>query len=497
NYQMLFNEMLDGVALHEIILNDEGRPVNYRFLAVNPAFERLTGLSAQSIIGRTVLDVMPGTEPFWIETYGEVALTGKPAQFENYSGELGRHFHVSAFRPIKNQFACIFEDISERKEIEERLRQSQKMESIGYLAGGIAHDFNNLLSPIIGMSELLMEDLPKEGSLHEFASDILSAGQRGRDLVNQIMAFSRLSEPKKESVPLGEVIQEVLRLCRSTIPMDIEIIQQIEASGCRVMGDRTHLHQVAMNLVTNAYHAVEENGGSITVTLNKIVGSDDHPQEQRFAGDYILFDVSDTGNGIAPQFIGKVFDPYFTTREHGKGTGLGLAVVYGIVKELKGEIRVSSEMGKGSSFTVCLPALKDDPSTGKSEPRPNLPRGTERILLVDDERSIIRVESQMLERLGYSVVACSSGTEALVAFRADPSMFDLVLTDMAMPNMTGEQLASEIRTLKVDVPVIICTGYSEKINQERASSLGIELLMKPLELAVLAQKVRDLLDTRQ
>ena len=620
NYQTLFREMIDGFALHEIIFDKDGQPENYKFLAVNPAFEKMTGMKADQIVGRNVLDVIPDLEPRWIETYGNVALSGKPAFFESYAAALGKDFQVTAFRPLPNQFACVFVDITERKKAEKdlkdaherflsvldgidatvyvadmetneilfmnktmknafgrdmtgelchevfrgqkapcphctndqlldkngdstdvivwqdrnpingrlylnhdraikwtdgrmvrlqvatditemknmeiRLQQAQKMESIGSLAGGIAHDFNNILFPIVGMSEMLLEDLPQGSPEHENAVEIFNAGRRGSDLVKQILTFSRQSELKKIPVRIQQVMKEVMKLSRSTIPSNITITQDIQSDCSMVQADPTQVHQIAMNLITNAYHAIEPKNGEITVRLKEVeIGFGQPFERDLLPGKYVLLSVSDTGIGIEPAILHKIFEPYFTTKEQGKGTGLGLAVVYGIVKEHLGDITVNSELGKGTTFNVYLPIMAKAEWSPSVEKNADSPVGHEQILLVDDEDPIAKLEKQMLERLGYKVVMRLNSLEALEAFKAQPNSFDLVISDMTMPYMTGDRLARELTAIRPDIPIIICTGFSERLNQEKAIAIVVKgFLMKPIVKAEMAKMVRNVLD---
>ena len=388
------------------------------------------------------------------------------------------------------------EDITERKVLEERLRQAQKMESIGNLAGGIAHDFNNLLSPIIGLSEMLIEDLP-EGSLeYENAKEIMNAGMRGAALVKQILAFSRQSEHSMMPLRIGQVLDDVFKLSRSTIPSNIPIVQNLQPDCGPVMGDPTQIHQVAMNLVTNAYHAVEKTGGMIAVGLKQAeIGPDELADPSCEPGDYAVLSVSDTGCGIDPSIMDKIFDPYFTTKKMGKGTGLGLAVVYGIVKEHRGDIKVRSIQGKGTTFDICLPLLKRSAEPAAPGGADALQGGRERILLIDDDTAIAKMGKKILERYGYRVTARFGSLEGLETFRSAPEAYDLVVTDMAMPNMTGEQLAREILSVREDIPVVICTGFSERMDKQKAKAIGVKaLLMKPVPKSELVQTVRNVLD---
>jgi PAS domain S-box-containing protein len=389
------------------------------------------------------------------------------------------------------------EDITDRKALQTQLQKLQKMESIGNLAGGIAHDFNNLLFPIIGLSEMLLEDLPQNSPDHENVQEILKAGKRGSELVKQILAFSRQSEHKKIPVRIQQILKEVYKLCRSTIPSDIEISIDIQPDCGLVMADSTQLHQVAMNLITNAYHALNQPEGKIAIQLkgtrleaNDLIGSPLQP------GSYAMLKISDSGSGIDPAIMDKIFEPYFTTKERGKGTGLGLAVVYGIAREHGGDVQVSGELEKGTTFTVFIPLLTEQPAKIDSAEIPDiLQRGNERVLVVDDEGPIAKLEKQMLERLGYQVKIRISSLDALEAFRDAPDAFDIVITDMAMPNMTGDQLARELIAIRPDIPIIICTGFSERTNPEKAAAIGVKgFLMKPIVKSMMADMVRKVLD---
>ncbi len=388
------------------------------------------------------------------------------------------------------------EDMTETLKLEEQLRKAQRMESIGNLAGGIAHDFNNILFPIIGMSEMLMEDLPSGSGERENAEEIFKAGKRGSDLVSQILAFSRQSEHKMMPTRIQNVLEEVITLSRSTIPAYIEIKQDIQQDCGMVLADPSQIHQVGMNIITNAYHAVESNGGQISIALKQtLLEAPESIQMNVSPGTYAVLSISDTGHGMPEERIAKIFDPYFTTKEQGKGTGLGLAVVYGIVKAHGGSIKVSSEVGKGTTFDVYLPLMKKSSGT-ESTPEAEVCRGgNERILMVDDEVSVVKLEKQMLERLGYRVTSYMNSADALDAFKDTPSLFDLVVTDMSMPGIPGDELAGGIRSIRSDVPIIICTGFSERIHEDNLKRMGIDgILMKPILKSELAITVRKVLD---
>jgi PAS domain S-box-containing protein len=389
-----------------------------------------------------------------------------------------------------------YHDITKRKLLEEQLRQTQKMESIGNLAGGIAHDFNNLLFPILGMSEMLLEDLPKDSLEHENAQEIFNAGKRAGDLVKQILAFSKQSEHKMTPVRIQNILKEVLKLSHSIIPSNIEIQENIDWNCGLIMADATQIHQVAMNLITNAFHAIKDKNGIIDVKLKKIeLENGEIPDSLLPPDQYIQLSVADNGAGMAKSIQNKIFDPYFTTKEVGKGTGLGLAVVHGIVKEHNGDIKVYSEEGKGSTFHVYLPLMKINATPVLDSQSLKLPTGTERILLVDDEISVAKLEGQMLSRLGYQVTKQTNSSEAFSEFKTNPENFDLVISDMTMPNMTGDQLAKKILSIKPDMPIIICTGFSERVNKEQAEVIGVKgFLMKPVGKYDMAQMVRKILD---
>jgi PAS domain S-box-containing protein len=387
------------------------------------------------------------------------------------------------------------QDITERVKLQNQLNQAQKMESIGSLAGGIAHDFNNILFPIVGLSEMMLEDFPSGSLEQQNLNEIFQAGKRGRELVQQILSFSRQSEHQPMPVHIQKILKEVLKLCRATIPADITISRDIQNDCGPVLADPTQIHQIAMNLITNAYHAVEPTGGTISIQLTEMnVASREDLAGDIVPGRYAMLSVSDTGTGIDGAVIDKIFDPYFTTKEKGRGTGLGLATVYGIVKTHGGDIKVISDIGNGATFHVYLPLMEKAQESDPEKEMTQLLTGTEHILLVDDEKSIIHLEKQMLKRLGYQTSGYTSSRVALAAFKTEPSRFDLVITDMNMPNMNGMQLAAEMIAIRQDIPIILCTGFSERINKENAAAMGIKgLLMKPVVMKDLAHKVREVL----
>jgi PAS domain S-box-containing protein len=388
-------------------------------------------------------------------------------------------------------------DVTSREDYDEKLRQVQKMEAIGTLAGGISHDFNNILSAIIGYSELANFQLKKNTSPNDSLNEILKAGYRAKNLVAQILAFSRKTENELKPMYLKPVIKEVLKLIKASLPSTIEIREDLKMDAGVVMADPTQIHQIMMNLCTNAAHAMIEEGGILEVLLYDIIFDENltvsHPEMN--PGKYIVLSVSDTGHGMSPDIVERIFEPYFTTKEKGVGTGLGLAVVHGIVKSYGGAINVQSEPGSGTTFKIYFPAIKTEPAYDHMTQEHEIPCGNEKILFVDDEAVLARLWKNILENLGYSVSMMTDSTEAFRLFYSDPEYFDLIITDMTMPGITGAKLVKSIRNIRPDIPVIICTGYSENINEEKATNMGINaFILKPLVTRELACKIRMVLD---
>jgi len=388
-------------------------------------------------------------------------------------------------------------DITERKQLQTQLQQALKMEAIGKLAGGIAHDFNNVLYSIIGYTELTMDDVPEGSLARKNLKEVFKGAMRAKDMVQQILAFSRKDDTQKKPIKVQSVVKEALKLLRTSIPSTIEIRQSIDADCGPVLADPTQIHQVIMNFATNAYQAMLEKGGVLELTLmEEEIGSDDSDFDLD-PGTYLKLTVSDTGYGMDNVVMGKIFDPYFTTRGPGEGTGMGLAVVHGIVKSHGGNITVYSELGEGTAFSVYLPLIETRPVEPKVISAELAPTGTERILFVDDEEYIVLMTQQILERLGYQVTSRTSSVEALAAFKAKPDEYDLVITDMTMPNMTGVELAPRLREIKSDIPIIICTGFSDMVDEDKAKAIGIrEYVMKPIVIEEIARTIRKVLDER-
>ncbi len=439
--------------------------------------------------------------------FHERVTAGESVEREIVSPKDNRHYRVSG-TPIfhtdgTTSKMAIYQDITDfvravrmKEAAENQLRQSQKMEAIGTLSGGIAHDFNNILFPIIGYAEMTLDALPPDENNRKNIEEILRAANRAKELIKHILTFSRKSAKQMKPLLVQPIIKESLKLLRSTIPTSIEIVQHIHDADA-VVADPTQIHQIMMNLCTNAYHAMQNTNGVLQVA----VAESDIPLEMfetipdAKPGKYVMISVRDTGMGMDQQMIERIFEPYYTTKDKDKGTGLGLAVVHGIVKEHNGFITVDSEVGRGSVFKVFLPALQMEKKEDAQVEDGESPMGSESVLFVDDDEYIANMAEQMLVRLGYKATLRYSSLDALALFRNRPDDFDIVITDMTMPNMTGDQLAGEIKKIRPEIPIILSTGYSESIDSDKARELGFSaFLMKPILKKELAVAVRNALD---
>ncbi len=408
---------------------------------------------------------------------------------------------IEFYALLRNQNETLEKMVEERTQTlakyERQLQQVLKIQAIGTLAGGIAHDFNNILFPIVGYTELTMDEVPEGSVAHNNLAEILKAANRARDLVQQILTFSRQSGQERKPTKVQYIVKEALKLLRASIPASIEIIHEIDEDCRPVMGDATQIHQVIMNLCTNAYQAMQDKGGRLTVSLKEVDISYEETVEKigMQPGKHLRLAVVDEGCGMDASVLDRIFEPYYTTKEQGKGTGLGLSVIHGIVKNHRGDIAVTSSPGKGSTFQVYLPVIEDDIVATEFEPVNGAAKGNERILLIDDEEQIVSMEQQMLENLGYQVTARTDSEEALREFSQQPQNFDLVITDMTMPHMTGDQLAQKLLNIKPGIPVILCTGFNEDITEEKALAMGIQkFVMKPVIKNDLATTIRTVLD---
>jgi len=432
----------------------------------------------------------------------DVALAGKAYVWEHFDAFNDRWYlkHDRLLRWVDGSLAKIqiAIDITEQKRLEDELAQAHKMEAIGTLAGGIAHDFNNILSAIIGFTELAKVELEDGCSASANLAKVLQASHRAAGLVRQILTFSRKGAHKRKALQPYLIVKDSLNLIRASLPTTIEIIENISPESGTIWADPTQIHQIMINLCTNALHAMEEETGTLKVTLaRRELNAEDvsgHPKV--LPGPFIELSVSDTGCGMDQQTQRRIFEPFFTTKETGKGTGLGLSVVLGVVQDYEGMITVDSELGKGTTFHVYLPAIIEDVKTPvEAEEVEPLPIGTERILIVDDEIIIVALYEAVLSSLGYTVTAKTSSEEALSAFKTDPQSFDLLLTDQAMPALSGAKLAEEVLRLRPDLPIILCTGYSSTTSEEKAMEIGIKkYLRKPVDSKNLVRIVRSVLN---
>ena len=388
------------------------------------------------------------------------------------------------------------QDISDQKSLELQLRRAQKMESLGTLAGGIAHDFNNILSSLIGYTQLAIRE-PQNESKQDHLEQVLIACDRAKNLVRQILSFSRRSEQEQKPIDVGTVVRETLSLLRASLPTTIEFRQRITSSSTKILADPTEINQMLMNLCTNAAHAMRESGGLLDVHLANItISPDAQPKDLHLRfGPYVQLTVHDTGHGIDPAIMDRIFDPFFTTKGVGEGTGLGLSVVYGIVNNLDGAITFQSEVGKGTTFSVYLPLIDLVTPQETKKPLQDIPVGTERILFVDDEAHLVKIGEKFFQSFGYNVVAVHDSLEALQLFLDKPDQFDMVITDMTMPHVTGVELAKRFMEVRPEIPIILCTGFDDSINEEKAKAIGIrKFLIKPVSMMDIALNAREILD---
>ena len=386
-------------------------------------------------------------------------------------------------------------DVTEARRTEQQLRQVQKMEALGTLTGGVAHDFNNILAAIIGFTELIEDHVPQGSREAHHLQRVMESALRGRELVRQMLTYSRKTEQEKKPLSLSSIVKETVKLIRATTPTTITIkVDTLRESGV-ILADPTQMQQVVMNLCTNAAHAMLEKGGTLDVQLvDHLVSPSNGDPHGLNPGLYTRLTVRDTGTGMSPDIVDKIFDPFFTTKKLGEGTGLGLSVVYGIVKQSNGHITVESEPGRGSTFTLYFPQIAGELEAAATTDD-MLPTGSERVLFIDDEEALVEMGEDILAELGYDVTSRTSSAEALALFKADPSRFDLVITDQTMPELTGFELAKEVLAIRADMPIIMCTGFSYVVNEDKAKAAGIKAFaMKPLTKREVAQTIRKVLE---
>ncbi|MBI9074154.1 MAG: response regulator [Desulfatibacillum sp.] len=497
--------LLNASADIVFLLDQEGA-----LLALNQTCASSLRLSVDDALGACLWDMpsqyLPTIEREQIQS---VLDSGRSTRF---AGEADSRFYDILVYPIHdqedrvNRVAVFARDVTAQKQadeekirLESQLQQAQKAEAIGTLAGGIAHDFNNILSAIMGYTEMCTMEIPEGSMAHRNLLQVLKASHRAKDLVGQILTFSRQKGQEQRPVKLDLVVKEALKLLRASLPSSVTFRRYIRKDAGKVLADPTSMHQVLMNLCTNASHAMGDTGGVLEVRLENEVfePGDTLPDPEMLPGKYLCLMVADTGRGMDNQTRERIFDPYFTTKEMGEGTGLGLAVVHGIVKSHAGAITVESGVGKGTVFKVYLPETEAGEVADEEHAFP-APRGKEHILFIDDEPDLLQLGRQMLEHLGYQVTTFDNPPEALKAFKQSSHVFDCVIMDQTMPVMTGGVLAQRILEVRPDIPIVLCTGYSEIMTEEKAWALGIKgYMMKPLELFRLSTTVREVLDSSE
>jgi CheY-like chemotaxis protein len=500
-YRALFDGMLNGFAYCEMLWED-GRPHDFIYLAVNRAFGELTGL--KDVVGRRVSEVIPGireANPELLDFYGSVASTGTTGTLETYVGVLGIWFSISAYSPKYGHFVAVFDNVTERKKAEaellvtqQQLAQAQKMEAVGRLAGGVAHDFNNLLTVIQGYGELLAEALAGDPEKRESVGEIVKAAERASALTRQLLAFSRQQVLETHVLDVGAVVADTEKMLKRLIGEDVEIAVVAPPALGRVKADPGQVSQVLLNLALNARDAMPE-GGRLSIELANesldaplAAANDEIPP-----GRYVVLSVTDTGSGMDAETSSHVFEPFFTTKERGKGTGLGLATVYGIVRQSGGYVAVKTAPGAGTTFRIYLPRC-DEPTTSGIRRSVASRRGTETILLVEDEAAVRALTRTVLERRGYSVLVAEGGAAALDVLARDSRPVHVLLTDLLMPGMNGRDLASRVRALRPATRIVFMSGYAADHAPDFAGDPAAVFLSKPFTERDLVAKIREVLD---
>jgi PAS domain S-box-containing protein len=490
-------------ATEGILIFDQERKILY----VNPSFLKASGFAKKDLLGKkTYLLRSDLYDEQFHDEITDVISRGKV-----WKGPYRRQRKDKTYYDVEmtifplldstgnaSEFVIVERDVTDELKLQQRIRQIQKMEALGTLAAGVAHDFNNILLPIIVNTELALRDVSKDSSAQEYLKLSLEAAERGRELVKQIIAFSRPSSQEIKPIKIGPIVEEAIHLLKSTLPSNIKITLRIGDLSGFVLADPNQIHQVLLNLFSNAVHAMRENGGELRVELDNVLLDEQEMEKypELKSEKCLKLMVSDTGNGISEKNIEKIFDPFFTTKSRGEGSGMGLSVVHGIIKSCGGGIETHSEEGIGTTFDIYIPLIKDQ-KMEKSIREKEIPRGSEHILLVDDEEFALKSLESVLKHLGYEVTGKKNAKEALITFNARSDTFDLVITDQIMPELSGLELSQKILEIRPDMLILICTGFSDKINKKKVKEIGIrEVVLKPLKMSEIAQVVRRVLDKR-
>lgn len=508
-YRDLFNEMLTGFVVFEYLHDELGSPTDLKLIEANPAFERIMGVQKNVVVGKKLTEIIPDIEPIWYERPGRVAVTGTSDHFEGYMASINKHLEVQAFSPKFGIVAQTFSDVTDRKnaELEKekmqvQLLHAQKMEAIGTMAGGIAHDFNNLLCAIQGYAEMLSEESGLSPLMSKGLTTINSAATKGATLVKQLLAFGKKAATHPQMINLNELVEQIVSLLQRTIPSTIKIEMRLTQNIDIITADPGQIEQVLMNLAINSRDAMPNGGTLVIETRNCIL-------DEAFVathsgtriGSHILLSVSDTGTGILPDQIKHIFEPFFTTKDVGKGTGLGLATVFGIIKNHNGYIECQSEYGIGTLFSIYLPSMPGEaivPGENNLAETTVISSANEKILVIDDDEDARSFISELLNSRGYSVVTASNGREGIEKYQLENGKIDLVILDMIMPVMGGPQCAEGLTKINAAVKIIIASGYSQ--SQDLKTILdhpNRAFIGKPFATKNILSVVRNILDKKE
>jgi two-component system, cell cycle sensor histidine kinase and response regulator CckA len=490
-FRKLFNGMNDSFSVYEIIHDSEGKPRDLRVLDANDSYEKLTGRKTGDVVGKKVSEFNPDLNPFWIKAFAEVAETGRSRQIDRYSRNIGKYVEVVLFRPRAGQCAVIARDVTKRKKLEDQLRKATRMEAIGQLAGGIAHDYNNLLTAILGYANILKLESEPGSSFNDAAETIEIAAERAAELTRQLLGFARKGKYRILPVDLHETVHDTVALLSRSIDKNIRIELALEAPSATVMGDPGQLQQVLLNLAVNARDAMPD--GGVLSFRTEVVPTGG--RNGGGAGESVQFCVSDTGCGIPEDVLERVFEPFFSTKGVGKGTGMGLAMAYGIVENHGGTLAAESREGEGAIFRMCLPLSVENQAPAPRSELISVPGNTRRVLIVDDEEVVRDVASHLLRSLGCEVVTASDGREAVELYARQGRKIDLVLLDMIMPEMGGRECFLALKAIDPGVQVILSTGYGlEGRARELLDEGMLGFVQKPYRLDQLKSALCDALE---